>query len=38
MVAPRRETILSLTFQQPEPDTNGPQPSRAALTHRSIRR
>jgi hypothetical protein len=33
MGAPWRETILPLTLQQPEPDTNGPQP-RAVPTHR----
>jgi hypothetical protein len=38
MGAPRRETILPLTLQQLEPDITGPQPPRAVLIHRLIRR
>jgi hypothetical protein len=38
MGTPKRETLLPLTLQQLEPDITGPQPSRAVLIHRLIRR
>jgi hypothetical protein len=38
MGTPKRETILPLTLQQLEPDITGPQPPRAVLIHRPIRR